>query len=158
MHSLNALDWQILELLSSDGRMSISRLASELGRSRTTISEHLDRLQDSGVLRGISAQVDEEKLGFGLSAFVRLQASSTRHREIINAIVQLPEVAECHVLTGTELLMLRLLARDMVHLRVLVDSLTQYGATTTDVIFSTVKSQPTLNQALKKAASAGSSG
>ena len=119
--------------------MTISQLARRLNRSRSTVAEHLARLQDAGVLTGVSAQVEEERLGFGLRAYVRLQASSARHREIIDAITRLPEVAECHILTGSDLVMLRVVARDMAHLRDLVDGLTRFGATQTDVIFSTVK-------------------
>ena len=50
------------------------------------------------------------------------------------------------------LLMMRVVARDMAHLRQLVDKLTRFGATRTDVIFSTLKSQPRIDQSLKKAA------
>jgi Lrp/AsnC family leucine-responsive transcriptional regulator len=146
---LNGLDWQLLELLQQDGRMTVSQLARRLRRSRSTIAEHLAKLQEAGVLRGVSAQVDEERLGFGLSAFVRLQASSSEHRRIINAVIALPEVAECHVLTGTDLLMMRLVARDMPHLRELVDRLTVYGATQTDVVFSTLKSQLLIDTSLR---------
>ncbi len=147
--SLTGLDWQILELLQKDGRVTISELAKLLGRSRSHLTERIERLQDSGVLTGITTQVDEEKLGFGISAFVRLQASSENHRRIIKAINQIPEAAECHVLTGAEMLIIRLLATDMAHLRELVDGLTQYGSTQTDVIFSTVKKQLEINNSLK---------
>ncbi len=130
--------------------MSISELASRLGRSRSNISEHLEKLQDAGVLSAISAQVDEQKLGFGISAFIRLQAVSSRHRQIVNVVTGLAEVAECHVLAGAELLIIRVVARDMPHLRELVDGLTKFGATRTDIIFATVKQQLQLDDALRQ--------
>ena len=145
---LNGLDWQILGLLRDDGRMTISQLAKKLNRSRSTISEHVEKLKDSGVLQGVSAVLDEEKLGFGLSAFVRLQAGSANHRQIVNEIADMPEVSECHVLAGTDLLLLRVVARDMAHLRDLVDGFTRFGSTQTDVIFSTVKQQLRVNSDL----------
>ena len=148
--SLSGLDWQILELLQKDGRVTISELAKQLGRSRSNLTERIERLQDSGVLTGMTTQIDEEKLGFGISAFVRLNASSENHRKIIKAINLLPEAAECHVLTGAELLIIRLVARDMAHLRELVDGLTQFGSTQTDVIVSSVKKQLKINSALRK--------
>lgn len=138
---LSGFDWQLIQLLQQDGRASISALANQLGRSRSTVSEQVQRLQDCGVITGVAARLNEEKLGFGISAFVRLSAASSRHRQIVNAVCDIPEVAECHVLTGSELLMIRLVARDMAHLRELVDTLTQYGSTHTDVIFSSVKTE-----------------
>ncbi|GJM08857.1 MAG: transcriptional regulator [Lysobacteraceae bacterium] len=138
---LTGFDWQLLQLLQQDGRASISELAKQLGRSRSTVTEQIQRLRDMGVITGVAATLNEEKLGFGISAFVRLSAGSSRHRQIVSAVCEIPEVAECHVLTGSELLMIRLVAKDMAHLRSLVDTLTQYGSTHTDVIFSTVKSE-----------------
>ena len=139
--SLTGFDWQLIQLLQQDGRISISELAKQLGRSRSTVSEQIQRLRDIGVVSGVTVRLNEEKLGFGISAFVRLCAESCRHREIVNAVCDIPEVAECHVLTGSELLMIRLVARDMAHLRELVDTMTQYGSTHTDVIFSSVKTE-----------------
>ena len=150
--SLTGLDWQILELLQRDGRIRISALAATLSRSRSTISEHIARLQECGVLGSFSADVDEEKLGFGLSAFVRLHAPSTHHRDIVKAITGIPEVAECHVLTGSDLLMIRVVARDMPHLRELVDGFTRFGSTVTDIIFSTLKHRVQIDQRLRQSA------
>ena len=65
----------------------------------------------------------------------------------------MPEVAECHVLTGSELVIIRLVARDMSHLRDLVDRLTVYGSTQTDVIFSTVKNNLKINEKLQNSSS-----
>lgn len=138
---MTTLDWKILEKLQQDGRTSVSELAKNLNRSRSNISEHIEQLLSHGILKQFSITIDPEKLGFGVSAFVRLQASSKDHRKIINYVNDLPEVAECHVMTGSELLVMRVICKDMPHLRNLVDSLTQFGATQTDVIFATVKSE-----------------
>lgn len=149
---LTKLDWKLLELLQKDGRMSISDLAKQVNRSRSNVSEHLEKLQDSGILTGISAKVDMSKLGFGISAFVRLQTSSSKLFDIINSITTLPEVVECHVLTGTDLFIIRLYARDMDHLRELVDGFTLIGATQTEIIFSTQKGELVIDEKLRKVA------
>ena len=151
--SLTGLDWQILELLQSDGRMTVSDLATQLNRSRSSITEHIKKMQDAGVLTEFSVQVAEEKLGVGISAFVRLQTGSSNHRKIIATLEQIPEVAECHVLTGSDLVMMRVVARDMPHLREIVDGFTEWGSTTTDVIFSTLKQHVRIGPALRKAIS-----
>ena len=148
--ALTGLDWQILELLQDNGRISISEIAKQLDRSRSNIAERLERLQDCSIISRISADIDTEKLGFGIKAFVRLKASSARHRETINAIIDRPEVCQCHVLTGSELVLIEVVARDMPHLRDFVDSLTQFGSTQTDVVFATVKNQIQINALLRK--------
>ena len=147
---LNGLDWQLLGALAEDSRKTVSELAKVLGRSRSSISEHLRKLQDLNVIEAFSLRVDEESLGVGLTAFVRLEADSSRHREIVETVGKIPEVAECHVLTGNDLLMMRVIARDMPHLRSLVDGFTAWGATTTDVIFSTVKQGLEITPALRE--------
>lgn len=147
--SIDGQDWQLLMLLQHDGRMSISDIAKQLGRSRSNISERIEKLKDSGILQNISADINEEKLGFGISAFVRIQAGSNKHRKIVNALCDIAEVAECHVLTGAELVIVRVVAKNMPHLRLIVDGMTCYGETQTDVIFSSVKRKLVIEQSLK---------
>jgi len=150
VESISDLDWRILELLNKDGRTTISQLAIQLKRSRSNISEHLEILQDKGILQNFTININPEKLGFGISAFVKLKASSKNHRNIINQIDQMPEVIECHVMTGSELLTMRVIAKDMPHLRNIVDGFTQYGSTQTDVIFATTKNHIDINKKLKR--------
>ena len=147
--SISGLDWQILELLQKDGRMTVSDIASKLNRSRSSITEHIDKLRECGVLSGIHAVIDCEKLGFGIKAFVRLNAESLKHREIITAIIKKPEVVECHVLTGSQLAIIQLVTKNMTHLREIVDSFTQYGSTQTDIVFATVKDGIQIDQKLR---------
>ena len=147
--SITGLDWQILELLQKDGRMTVSDIASQLNRSRSNITERIEKLRESSVLSGVQAVVDNEKLGFGIKAFVRLTAESLKHREIIAEIINKPEVVECHVLTGSELVIIQLVAKNMTHLRETVDSFTQYGSTQTDIVFATVKDGIQINQQLR---------
>ncbi len=149
-HSLSKLDWAILELLQQDGRNSVSTIAKQLNRSRSNISEHIAELLSNGVLKRFSICIDPEKLGFGVSAFIRLEASSKQHRRIVEQVIAFPEVVECHVMTGSELLVMRVTCVDMAHLRERVDSLTQFGATQTDVIFATVKNELKIDGQLAK--------
>ncbi len=147
---LNGLDWQLLAALANDARATVSELAKSLGRSRSSITEHLKKLLELNVITNFGINIDEESLGVGLTAFVRLEADSSQHREIVETVVKIPEVAECHVLTGSDLLLMRVIARDMPHLRDLVDGFTAWGATSTDVIFSTVKSSLEISPALRE--------
>ncbi|MBV1907911.1 MAG: Lrp/AsnC family transcriptional regulator [Kangiellaceae bacterium] len=147
---LTDLDWKIIEKLQTDGRTAISQLASQLNRSRSNITEHIEKLQEVGILKCFSIEVDLEKMGFGISAFVKLEASSKSHREIVAAMDETPAVVECHVLTGAKLLLMRVIAKDMPHLRKIVDSFTQYGSTETDVIFATTKTTLKVDNRLRK--------
>ncbi len=147
---LSGLDWQILELLKQDGRISISEIASRLNRSRSNITEHIERLKSQGIITGFEPIIDFEKLGFGIKAFVRLKAESLKHREIISSITKIPEVAECHVLTGSELVIIQLFAKNMSNLREVVDGFTQYGSTQTDIVFATVKDGIEIDNKLRK--------
>lgn len=150
--AVNDLDWRLLEAIEKDGRRTVSDLAADLGVSRSTVSEHLEQLKSTGVLRGFGADVDVERLGFGVSAFVRMTASSSQHRRVVAAVEDMPEVAECHVLTGRDLLMLRIIARDIAHLRSVVDGLTRYGDTQTDIVFATTRDRVSINARLRDAA------
>lgn len=82
MDGLDATDLRILELLRSDGRMSVNALASEVGVSRANAYRRLDRMQDEGVIRGFTVQVDAASVGRPITAFVLITVQQQKWQKI----------------------------------------------------------------------------
>lgn len=71
---LDSLDIEILHLLQSNCKMSVSELAKKLNRPRTTIASRLSKLVSSGIIRTYRAILDYNKLGFNLTALIFVTA------------------------------------------------------------------------------------
>lgn len=113
---LDALDWRILKELQADGRMTNIALATKIGLSAPPCLRRVRALEEAGLISGYAALVDEEALGFALTAFamVRLHNQAEADlRAFENRVLGWPVVREAHMLSGDSDFMLKCVARDI---------------------------------------------
>lgn len=113
---LDDFDMQILRLLRQDGRISIQNLSDQIALSPTPTARRLRRLEESGVITGYSALIDEAALGFGVTVFTSIKLDrqvDDALAEFEAAILGFPEVVDCWLMTGTRDYLLRIVTRDM---------------------------------------------
>jgi DNA-binding Lrp family transcriptional regulator len=70
---LDGIDCRILELLSADGRITMTELARQIGMSAPSVTERARRLEDAGIIKGYRADIDIESLGFSIGAYVQVR-------------------------------------------------------------------------------------
>jgi DNA-binding Lrp family transcriptional regulator len=119
---LDLTDRQILGLLVEDGRRSASEVGRQVGLSPTAAKRRIDRLEETGVIRGYTAQLDYGLLGGHLEAFTELRfAPGAQVAEIDEAVADLPELVESFTLAGDPDALLRLRVTDVDHLKRVID-------------------------------------
>ena len=112
-------DKQILRLLQTQARMSITELAERVNLSATPCARRIKRLEDSGIITGYHTQTDAQKLGYPLAVFIAI--SMDRHTadrfELFEEKIQsFNEVVSCSIVTGrTEDYLIKVRVRDMAH-------------------------------------------
>lgn len=115
--SIDDVDVQLLRLLHEDARMSARALARSIGMSPNAVSERLERLQSSGVIRGFHIDIDAATLGLGLEVMLGMQISQGRPlMETVEALLAIREVTTVQLVTGHWDLMLTMRVRDQHHL------------------------------------------
>jgi len=97
---LDELDRQILALLLKDARLSCREIAKALGRSPATISKRLRKLEASGLVRGYTAILDHEKLGYEITVITAITVSGGKLLEVEREIAKLPNVCAVYDVTG----------------------------------------------------------
>ena len=125
---LDRIDRTLLNELQADCKQTHKELALKLGMSVTAIYERVRKLEREGVIRSYVALVDTDKVSLGSTIFchVRLVAHSQEAiRYFEKKIVELPEVIECHHVSGDYDYLLKIQVKDMAHYRnFMVDKLT----------------------------------
>lgn len=127
----------LLAALQCDARLSYADLARRVGLSPPAVADRIRRLERQGVITGYRAQVDRGKLGYGLTAFIRLRAASEQYDSIDALADETPEILECHHVTGEDGFILKVIARSVAHLDQLILRLAPYAATTSSIVLST---------------------
>ena len=117
--SLDRIDKHILKLMQANGRISNLELADKVGLSPTPCSRRVKRLEESGLITGHVTLLDPQVLGLNLTAIVGIamdRHTPDRFESFEKAIVTMPEVIECSIVTGqTADFLLKVVVRDMQH-------------------------------------------
>ncbi|WP_066741582.1 Lrp/AsnC family transcriptional regulator [Cupriavidus sp. D384] len=136
--SLDDTDRRILTLLQQDARMPVKALAEQVGLSSPGASERLRRLEDRGVIRGFTVDVEPRTLGFSMQAIVRIKPLPGKLQAVQKLIEAIPEFAECDKVTGDDCFIGRLYLRSIEHLDHILEQITEMAETSSAI----VKSQP----------------
>ncbi|HVP16319.1 MAG TPA: Lrp/AsnC family transcriptional regulator [candidate division Zixibacteria bacterium] len=97
---LDETDVKILKLLTLDARLSSRQVANECGISTGTALSRIKKLENKHIVKAYSAMLDQEKLGYELTAVTELTVSKGRLLEMENEIARLPNVCCVYDLTG----------------------------------------------------------
>jgi DNA-binding Lrp family transcriptional regulator len=103
MIELDQFDIKILRLLQGNARATTVEIAEAIGLSATPSARRVKRLEDEGVIEGYVTLLNADMLGAGLSVFVnvRLRSQTPKSFDTFEVeIRKMPEVVECHLLTG----------------------------------------------------------
>ncbi|HXA02558.1 MAG TPA: Lrp/AsnC family transcriptional regulator [Cytophagaceae bacterium] len=143
---LDPIDKKILEKLQANAKITNSQLALEIGLSPAPTLERVRKLENLGLIKSYHAQIDMAKLGLGVSIFVQVSLSSHKKNQIksfVDKINKIPEVVECHHITGAGDFLLKVITKDIASyqeliLEKLVD-IEEIGNMQSMVILSTFK-------------------
>ncbi|MGV1916343.1 Lrp/AsnC family transcriptional regulator [uncultured Agrobacterium sp.] len=131
---LDNVDKRILELLSRDGRMSVKDLAQNVGLSAPSTSDRIRRLEERGVIRGFTVEVDPESIGFTLQAIIRVRPLPGKLHVVQQLIEQIPEISECDKVTGDDCFIARLHVRSIEELDTILDRIADKAETNTSIV------------------------
>ncbi|HEX7256176.1 MAG TPA: Lrp/AsnC family transcriptional regulator [Gaiellaceae bacterium] len=129
-------DRRLLRELQENSRLSLAELGRRINLSSPAVAERLQRLERTGVISGYRADLDSKALGFPIAAFVRIRPTTRQLQKIPELAREVPEVVECHRVTGEDCFVLKLHLRAMDDLEDILDRFIVLGQTTTSIIHS----------------------
>lgn len=103
MRKLDRIDRMILDILQKNGRIAISELASQVNLSTTPCSERVKRLERDGIIMGYYARLNPELVDKRLLVFLEIKLSAKSgdvFEQVARDLTDIPEVLECHLISG----------------------------------------------------------
>lgn len=103
MRKLDRIDRMILDILQNEGRIAISELASRVSLSTTPCSERVKRLERDGIIMGYHARLNPKHLDRNLLVFLEISLSAKSgdvFEQVAKDLMEIPEVQECHLISG----------------------------------------------------------
>jgi Lrp/AsnC family leucine-responsive transcriptional regulator len=133
---LDSRNQKLLAALLKNPRASITDLARKVGLSAPATRERLLRLEEGGVIKGWRVELDPKALGFPIAILVRVRPMPGQLPKIARLAQSLPQVTECHRVTGDDCFLMRAHLRSLDELDGLLDKFLAYGQTTTSIVQS----------------------
>ncbi|WP_368577414.1 Lrp/AsnC family transcriptional regulator [Acinetobacter pittii] len=104
---LDEKDRKILTLLSQDASLSYVELGKEVHLSPPSVHERVKKMKSEGVINGIVARLDSDKIGRPLLAFIHVDTTSWAVTRSILSLKALPEIEEIHTVAGDSAMLLK---------------------------------------------------
>ena len=146
MDKIDNLDKKILSILSKNARIPFKDVAAECGVSRAAIHQRVQHLIAGGVITGSGFDVNPKSIGYSTCTYVGMNLDrGNMYKSVVEKLLEIPEIVECHFTTGPYTMLLKVYARDNEQLMDLLNNKMQMipGVTSTETLIS-------LDQSIKR--------
>ncbi|MGD8606562.1 MAG: Lrp/AsnC family transcriptional regulator [Myxococcales bacterium] len=138
---LDGIDRQLLDALQTDSKRSLKEIGAAVGLSAPSVMERVRKLEGAGIIRGYHALLDARKVGLDTSAFIGVSVRNPQQIAAFEVWVEsIPQVLECHHVTGGHTLLLKVKTQNTADLEKLISrirSMDGVAGTETMVVLST---------------------
>ncbi|MEK4303776.1 Lrp/AsnC family transcriptional regulator [Oceanobacillus sp. FSL K6-0251] len=133
---IDEINFKILQELQLEPRLTMTELGRRVGLSSPSVTERVRRLEESEVIKGYSLDLNPAALGLPIGVYIRIRPNSGKLSIIAELALSIPEVVECHRITGEDCFILKVYIPAIDQLDRILDQFLLYGSTTTTIIQS----------------------
>ncbi len=134
-------NWLILEELQTNARVPLTEISKKVGLSSPSVAERIQKMEDAGIIEGYTAKINMEALGNSLGIYISIKIRFGQVKNFEEYVKTVPEICECHKLTGHDCMLMKGYVKNPKHLENLNERLTVYGELTTSLILTSIVSE-----------------
>lgn len=135
---IDSINWKILEMLQENARVALKDIANAVGLSSPTVAERIQKLEDAGIIESYHTKISLDKLGYSLGVYITIKIRFGQTQRFEEFITTVPEISECHKLTGRDCMLLKGAVRNPKHLEKLNIRLAAYGELNTSLLLNSI--------------------
>lgn len=139
MEKIDTIDRKIIGILIKNARIPFKDVAAECNVSRAAIHQRVQHLVEDGVITGSRFDINPKSLGYSTCTYVGITLEKgSMYKDVVEELLKIPEVVECHFTTGPYTMMVKLYARDNEQLMDLINGQLQGipGVVATETLIS----------------------
>ncbi len=143
---MDDISWKIVKILQENSRSSLKDIAKETGLSSPSVAERIQKMDDAGIIERYTAKLNMERIGYPLGVYISIKIRFGQVERFEEYIGKVPEICECHKLTGHDCMLMKGYVKDPKHLEHLNARLAVYGELTTSLILNSIISGKTYSE------------
>ena len=118
----DSIDRKILKIITLNARVPFKDVAEQVGISRTSVHQRVQRMTDIGVIKSSGFHVNPQKLGFNMCVYVGITLErGSLYNSVVSELEKIPEIVESQYTLGAYTILIKLYARDANHLMELLN-------------------------------------
>ena len=149
---IDSLNWNILNLLQQNARISNAAIGRKVGISSPAVSERIKKMEDAGLILGYKTLVSPFKADYQLKAIITLRAFMGKLKPFLTKVKTYDEVINCYRITGNENIVMEVVLKNQKQLEGFIDELIVYGETKTQIVLSHVVAHNSIKSLAQKTA------
>ena len=149
---IDSLNWNILNLLQQNARISNAAIGRKVGISSPAVSERIKKMEDAGLILGYKTLVSPVKADYQLKAIITLRAFMGKLKPFLTKVKTYDEVINCYRITGNENIVMEVVLKNQKQLEGFIDELIVYGETKTQIVLSHVVAHNPIKSLAQKTA------
>jgi len=135
---IDSLNWNILNLLQQNARISNAAIGRKVGISSPAVSERIKKMEDAGLILGYKTLVSPFRADYQLKAIITLRAFMGKLKPFLTKVKTYDQVINCYRITGNENIVMEVVLKNQKQLEGFIDELIVYGETKTQIVLSHV--------------------
>ena len=135
---IDSLNWNILNLLQQNARISNAAIGRKVGISSPAVSERIKKMEDAGLILGYKTIVSPFSADYQLKAIITLRAFMGKLKPFLTKVKTYDQVINCYRITGNENIVMEVVLKNQKQLEGFIDELIVYGETKTQIVLSHV--------------------
>ena len=135
---VDSLNWNILNLLQQNARISNAAIGRKVGISSPAVSERIKKMEDAGLILGYKTLVSPFRADYQLKAIITLRAFMGKLKPFLTKVKTYDQVINCYRITGNENIVMEVVLKNQKQLEGFIDELIVYGETKTQIVLSHV--------------------
>ena len=149
---IDSLNWNILNLLQQNARISNAAIGRKVGISSPAVSERIKKMEDAGLILGYKTLVSPFKADYQLKAIITLRAFMGKLKPFLTKVKTYDQVINCYRITGNENIVMEVVLKNQKQLEGFIDELIVYGETKSQIVLSHVVAHNPIKSLAQKTA------
>ena len=149
---IDSLNWNILNLLQQNARISNAAIGRKVGISSPAVSERIKKMEDAGLILGYKTIVSPFKADYQLKAIITVRAFMGKLKPFLTKVKTYDQVINCYRITGNENIVMEVVLKNQKQLEGFIDELIVYGETKTQIVLSHVVAHNPIKSLAQKTA------
>jgi Lrp/AsnC family leucine-responsive transcriptional regulator len=149
---IDSLNWNILNLLQQNARISNAAIGRKVGISSPAVGERIKKMEDAGLILGYKTLVSPFRAEYQLKAIITLRAFMGKLKPFLTKVKTYDQVINCYRITGNENIVMEVVLKNQKQLEGFIDELIVYGETKTQIVLSHVVAHNPIKSLAQKTA------